>query len=321
MLIFVIESSTSVSGTLFKMLIDKCNEELSYKEKGVSLRTIRYDISYMKSDEGWKAPIKAIRDGHDCYYQYEDLNFSIDKVPLSESQMKQLQSAVDMLKTVDGLPQFDGLGDSLEKIGMMTYDASAEPCFGLDHNADVGGAEHIMPLFHAIQYKKVMKIRYKPFGKKEEVLIFHPQFLKQYNSRWYIFGMEQDHPNEIWNPALDRIVTLIPSELPYQKLDVDWKEYFDDIVGVTNYENVKVEEVHFIAHGITSYYIESKPFLGGQHNKRIDENTLDVKFKAKINYELKHLLFSYAPDITILSPQSLVEEHKAALRKALEQYA
>lgn len=305
-----------------KKLIDKCNEALSFKDKSsISIRTIRYDIAYMKSDEIWKAPIVAIRDGHECYYQYSDLSFSIDKVPLSEPQMKMLQSAIDVLKTVEGMPQFEGLGDSLDKIGMLTYDNSTQPCFELDHSAVVTGREYISPLFDAIQYKKVVKIPYKPFDKPKMALVFHPQFLKQYNNRWYIFGMEQDHPDEIWNLALDRIKgKLKPTEIPYTKLEVNWKEYFDDIVGVTNIEDHKVEKIHFIAHGITSYYIETKPLHNYQHQRRIDKDTLDVTLNVKINQELKNILLSYAPSITILSPLSLVEEHKASLKKALEQY-
>ena len=49
-----------------KKLMDKCNEALSFKDKSsISVRTIRYDIAYMKSDEIWSAPIVAIRDGHE----------------------------------------------------------------------------------------------------------------------------------------------------------------------------------------------------------------------------------------------------------------
>ncbi len=301
-------------------LIRACNEKLSFKDKGISRRTIYYDIEYMKSDEGWNAPIITERDGHKMCYRYSDPNFSIDKVPLSEAQLKQLQSAVDVLKTVEGLPQFEGLNDSLEKIGMMAYDTEAEHCFELDHNAYVGGTEHITPLFNAIQYQAVQKIHYKPFDEEEKELVFHPQFLKQYNNRWYIFGMEQEHPDEVWNLALDRIVSIKPTKLPYIKLDMDWQDYFSDIIGVTNYKDAPVEEVHFVVHGKTAHYLYTKPIHESQIPHWDEDGSLDVKLKVKINYELKRLLLSYAADITILSPQSLVNAHKESLRKALEQY-
>ena len=81
-----------------------------------------------------------------------------------------------------------------------------------------------------------------------------------------------------------------------------------------------VEEVHFLAHGKTAHYIYTKPIHGTQKPKWIDDRTLDVRINVKINTELKRLLLSYVPYITILSPQSLVEEHKKALQLALEQY-
>ena len=298
-------------------LIDACEEELNMS---ISRRTIYYDIEFMKSGDGWNAPIETTKDGNRRYYHYTDPDFSIDKVPLSEAQMKQLQSAVDVLKTVEGLPQFEGLNDSLEKIGLMAYDTDAEPCFELDHNAYVGGTEHITPLFNAIQYKTAQNILYKPFDEEEKVFVFHPQFLKQYNNRWYVFGIEQGHPDEVWNLALDRIVSINPTKLPYKESNLDWKYYFSDIIGVTNYKDAPVEKVHFVVHGKTVHYIDTKPIHESQVSHWNEDGSLDVKLKVKINYELKRLLLSYAADITILSPQSLVEEHKASLKKALEQY-
>lgn len=298
-------------------LIDACEEELNMS---ISRRTIYYDIDFMKSLDGWEAPIEAIKDGNRRYYRYTDPDFSIDKVPLSEAQLKQLQSAVDMLRTVEGLPQFEGLNESLEKIGMMAYDTEAEHCFELDHNAYVAGTEHITPLFNAIQYQAVQSIHYKPFDEEEKELVFHPQFLKQYNNRWYIFGMEQEHPDEVWNLALDRIVSIKPTKLPYLKLNMDWREYFSNIIGVTNYKDAPVEEVHFVVHGKTAHYLYTKPIHGSQISHWNEDGSLDVRLKVKINYELNRLLLSYAADITILSPQSLVNAHKENLRKALAQY-
>jgi predicted DNA-binding transcriptional regulator YafY len=91
-------------------------------------------------------------------------------------------------------------------------------------------------------------------------------------------------------------------------------------LGVTNYKDAPVEEVHFVVHGKTAHYLFTKPIHESQVSHWNEDGSLDVKLKVKINYELKRLLLSYAADITILSPQSLVEEHKESLRMALEQY-
>ena len=298
-------------------LIDACEKELNMS---ISRRTIYYDIDFMKSSDGWNAPIEPIKDGNRRYYHYTDPEFSIDKVPLSEAQLKQIQGAVDVLNSFEGLPQFEGLQDSLAKLGLTALNTEAKPCFGLDHNEYVGGLSYLTPLFNAIQYNNVLKIGYKPFDEEAMDLVFHPQFLKQYNNRWYIFGMEQEHPDEVRNLALDRIVSIKLTKLPYIKLEVDWREYLSNIIGVTNYKDAPVEEVHFVVHGKTSHYLYTKPIHESQVSHWNEDGSLDVKLKVKINYELKRLLLSYAADITILSPQSLVDSHKESLRMALEQY-
>lgn len=299
-------------------LIDACEKELNMS---ISRRTIYYDIDFMKSSDGWNAPIEPIKDGNRRYYRYSDPDFSIDKVPLSEAQLKQIQGAVDVLNSFEGLPQFEGLQDSLAKLGLTALNTEAKPCFGLDHNEYVGGLSYLTPLFNAIQYNNVLKIGYKPFDEDAMDLVFHPQYLKQYNNRWYIFGVEQNHQDQIWNLALDRIESLATTkDYTYIKLDVDWNEYFEDIIGVTNLDNAPVEKIHFLVHGKTAHYLYTKPLHGSQHSKWIDENTLDVTLNVKINFELTRTLLSYAPYITILEPQSLIDTHKESLQKALEQY-
>ncbi len=299
-------------------LIDACEKELNMS---ISRRTIYYDIDFMKSNDGWNAPIEPIKDGNRRYYHYTDPDFSIDKVPLSEAQLKQIQGAVDVLNSFEGLPQFEGLQDSLAKLGLTALNTEAKPCFGLDHNEYVGGLSYLTPLFNAIQYNNVLKIGYKPFDEESMDLVFHPQYLKQYNNRWYIFGVEQNHQDQIWNLALDRIESLATTkDYTYIKLDEDWNEYFEDIIGVTNLDNAPVEKIHILVYGKTAHYLYTKPLHGSQIPKWLDDNTLDITLHVKINFELTRTLLSYAPYITILEPQSLIDSHKECLRKALEQY-
>ena len=299
-------------------LMEACEKELNMS---ISRRTIYNDIDFMKSNDGWNAPIDTIKDGNRRYYHYTDADFSIDKMPLSEAQLKQIQGAVDLLNSFEGLPQFVGLEDSLAKLGLTALNTKAKPCFGLDHNDYVGGLSYLTPLFDAIQYNTVLLIDYKPFDEEAMDLVFHPQYLKQYNNRWYILGVEQNHRDQVWNLALDRIQSIeTTKDYSYIKLDVDWNDYFYDIIGVTNLDNAPVETVHCLVHGKTAHYLYTKPIHGSQVPKWLDDNTLDITLKVKINYELKRTLLSYAPSITILEPQSLIETHKESLEKALEQY-
>lgn len=91
-------------------LIDACSDALYEYEgidKGVSRRTVQMDIQLMRSDKlGYNAPI-VITDRK--YYTYEDPNYSIMNIPLSEGDLDKLTETVDFLKQFKGfmiLPLF-----------------------------------------------------------------------------------------------------------------------------------------------------------------------------------------------------------------------
>lgn len=299
-------------------LMDACVKELNINN--ISRRTIYYDIDFMKSSDGWEAPIEIVKDGNRSYYRYSDPNFSINNMPLSEEQLKQIQSALDVLGHYEGLPQFESLENSLDDMKLKFLDVSSKPCISFEYNEYLEGREYLNDLFKAIQYETALKITYKSFDRDEECFVFHPNHLKQYNNRWYLLGISEKAPGQIWNLALDRIKRVEFSKVKYQKLDVDWKEYFSDVLGITNDVNSPIEEICFLAHGRSGHYFVTKPIHESQKSKWLDESTLEVKIKVRINYELKRFLLSYAHDITLLSPQSLVEEHKERLRIALGRY-
>ena len=56
--------------------------------------------------------------------------------------------------------------------------------------------EYLPMLYEAIVNKQVLEIDYKPFGGDLETLIFHPQYLKEYNGRWNLFGHAEGHSPE-----------------------------------------------------------------------------------------------------------------------------
>ena len=302
-----------------QQLMEICNRELGYDDKGISRRTVYYDIDYMKYGP-WEAPIEPRKEGNRRYYTYTDKSFSIENMPITEDQLKQIQSAIDLLRNFNGLPNLNGLSESLENTGLMVMNAKSKPCVGFEENEFVEGRQHLTPLFNAIQNETVLKITYEPFGEEAVSYCFHPQFLKQYNNRWYILGAAEGHEEQVWNLALDRIKSIENTTRPYKEMDVDWTEHFEDVIGVTNVKEAPVEEVHFEVHGKTAHYIHTKPLHQSQRAHWLDPDTLDVKLNVKINYELKRILLSYAANITILAPQSLVEEHKETLKKALSQY-
>ena len=61
-------------------------------------------------------------------------------------------------------------------------------------------------LYKAITDHQVLRFIYQPFGLDAFKLTFHPQFLKEYNGRWFVFGEADREPYKAYNVPLDRIV-------------------------------------------------------------------------------------------------------------------
>lgn len=274
----------------------------------------------MESEDGWSIDLGKFRDGKRVYYRYNDLSFSINNMPLNEVEIDQLKSAIDILSQFKGMPQFEWVHELVPKLQQGTAPEEKKTIIDFDNNQYLKGIEHLGPLYHAILYKKVLKISYQPFEVDQPFdIIIHPYFLKQYNNRWFLFCYNSDKEKFDWNLALDRISAITEVKGKYQKnTEIDWTEYFEDMIGVTKPENTSPERIVLQFTGRTGKYIESKPLHGSQKSRWVDSNTLEVSLELLINYELERLILSYADSVSILSPSLLKERIKTKLTEAIK---
>ena len=102
------------------------------------------------------------------------------------------------------------------------------------------GKEHIGILYDSIINKQILEIKYHPFNREEPIeMILKPYFLKQYNSRWFLFGFNENLKT-ISNLPLDRITEINDTNKHFSDADNwDFEEFFEDVVGVTVNMNVK----------------------------------------------------------------------------------
>ncbi len=307
-------------------LIDECNKvllEMSPGSNGISLRQIRDDIAFMKSKAGWDIELGDFKDGKKKYYRYADTSFSINNMPLNEVEINQLQSAVNILSQFKGMPQFEWVNELVPKLnqGIASIEASSV-IIDFDNNQYLKGIEHIGGLYNAIFYKKVLVVSYQPFeNEKPSEVVLHPYYLKQYNNRWFLFGFNPENKKCDWNLALDRIINYKEIKGKYHKNNqIDWTEYFEDVIGVTKPDNSSLENIVLHFFGKTGRYMESKPLHGTQKSKWLNENILEVKLQLVINYELERLILSYADSVVVLKPKTLVASVKSRMAEALNRY-
>ena len=301
-----------------KVACEKALYEAFSEPMSVSRRQIFLDLNHMESIAGYRAPIERVRDGKKTFYRYEDPDFSIEKIPITDDEMDQLKETILMLNRFKGMPQFEWMEEILSKLeDKFHLKSSEDSVIGFEQNLDLKGLENITPLFEAIVNKQVLNIRYKSFKANKPITCeIHPYYLKQYNNRWFLFGWNTEF-GMITNFALDRIEAISPilGEYRPKPANLDFDEYFEDIVGVTIPQGKRIEHIVMRVAPDRYPYIKNKPLHPTQHN-------YDKEFRVSIdvipNNELIALLLSFGSQLEVLEPLSVREmmrEHARTLNK------
>jgi predicted DNA-binding transcriptional regulator YafY len=302
----------------FEDLMDACNDalaEIDPKSSGISIRTLRDDISFMESETGWSAEIERVKVGKKSIYRYPDPNFSINNQPLSKTELTQINSALEIISRFNGMPQFSWVNEIVTKINNgfeLKKDTSSIISF--DSNEYLKGIEFLGDLFNAIYNGKALKLVYKPFKADKNIdFILHPYYLKQYNNRWFLLGLNDEYKS-ITNIALDRIVSFEGSKVKYIKnKTIDFKEYFEDIVGVTKPENGKLIKIDLLFSNDEAPYVLTKPIHCSQKKKKHDETGLLVSIELIPNIELEKLILSFGGNVRVVSPREFANRIKSRL--------
>ena len=189
---------------------------------------------------------------------------------------------------------------------------------------------HLLPLFYrAITNKQVLRFDYQPFGQELFTLLFHPQFLKEYNGRWFVFGDANREPYQAFNVPLDRIVGDVCDVNDVEYIPAPkgfYRQYFMNIIGVTHEENAKVEQVVIrtkseYQHGLLltkplhHSQKETQPF--GEHDGQWYG---EVILTIEPNRELRGKILMYGEGLEVMEPLSLREQLRTTISMQMSQY-
>ena len=194
-------------------LVEACNEVLyNYDGSSVSERTIREDIHFMQRQAGGGVPLERKMDGHRAYYMYSDRNFSIQNLPMSQSEAEMLSDTIQMLSRFKGLPNQEWLNATLVQMKSTFNIGQAKASYvSFSQNEDLKGLKYFTPLYEAIASQHVVSLEYHQFGRPSYNRIIHPYQLRQYNNRWFLVGKE---------PAVSDVLPIVV--VPLDRID-DYK--------------------------------------------------------------------------------------------------
>lgn len=294
---------------------------LEEKDIIVNTRTVSHDIEMMRHDRnlGYNAPIKYCRDG----YYYEDPNYSIAAINLSEEQLKSVNFVMDCLHEYQDLQimqEFRGAMDKLAGMFAEIINPSTTPVIEFEKAPYYKGIELRDPIHEAIRTRQVLIVHYKTFGRtyafKHTV---HPYRLKEYKNRWYLIGLLQSRKNII-TLALDRVDKIENAKTPYiENTFFSSAQYFQNFLGIT-YTEGEVEEIVLSCNASLANYIKTQHIHESQKILHEDKNGIRFRLKLIPNYELISIILGYGKDIRVEEPASLREQIKQTLLENLTQY-
>lgn len=308
----------------FADLLDKCNEALAelYGDEhgGVKTRTLRSDINYMRDRAGeFGVDIIVERDGEGYFYRYSEADFSVFRQGFNDEELLQLRETIIMLQRFKGMPNFEWMTELAVKLeDKLQLGKNTGNFVSYEENVNYVGLDWFKDVFDAIANNRVLHITYSKFnGTKPYYWDIHPYFLKQYNNRWFLLGLN-DYNNKIYTIALDRIEDLKEIRkdfIPNTAINLD--EYFKDIIGVTIEKGPKeIVKLQFSEHRFP--YVETKPIHDSQ--RIVDHSNRIIELDVIPNKELRAMILSFGNDIEVLSPEHVRDEIRAIIEDSLNKY-
>lgn len=299
-----------------------CEDSLFGSESGAHIcaSTIEKDLFTMKMEHD--APIRYSKKNGG--YFYEDPDFSINDVPLSEDELSSIRFAVSTLQQFREVPFFQQFGMAIDKIvdRVAVGDQSQEMSKYIQFEAAVsaGGNEYLPMLLEGIQAQKRVWFMYTSFQQQQsKPRKVSPLFLKEYRNRWYLISYDIQK-QDIMTFALDRMTELqLLDEAAQIPADFDAADYFRDSIGITAFKGEALRIV-LKADAVAARYIESQAFHASQ--KLLEKQTEYSLFELRIliTEEFIRNLLGYAGEVEVLEPTSLRSTLQERAQALLNRY-
>lgn len=293
------------------------------------IRKDKENIQKLLKTNGYKL-LETTRGKEKCYRIEDDVD--IVKMHIQSKIAQPYLAILDLLSHCQGiLPEqflkslcsvYADLSDNEEKKKYISFEASYD-----DYHHDL---ECLPTIYNALNKYPLYICMHKVNQKENSFdMILHPEYLKQYRSNWYVFGVlhEMDAQNINKTPQKIALSTIDDyreiTDMPFIHSDVtDYEDYFYDIVGVENIPNVEPEMIKFRISNKMFNRMWNTPF----HHSLRKCPELDIKgfkgmyVKMKYNIELIRVFLNYGSDLEVVSPSHIRKKVIAEYKKCMKKY-
>ena len=294
-------------------LIEACDDADLVSERPAK-RTVQDDIRLLQ--ESFKAPIPKWK----SYYYYEK-EFALFET-LDHEDVALLNESLALVRQFSALPQSDGLHEVLLKLEAEAGIRAEIPrtVVFFEQNKQLKGIHHLNELYNYITMERCVKIEYLDFYGTTHWFVIHPYFLKEYNNRWYLYGL-RDGSQQVFNLALDRMEKIQPIEVDYvANTVIDPDVFFESMIGVTRPDDVHPETVLLRVWKPRAEYVVTKPLHSSQDKKRETANWIEFELTLIVNKELESKILELGADCEVLEPDLLRNQVRDIVKRMVERY-
>jgi len=183
------------------------------------------------------------------------------------------------------------------------------------------GTHHFYGLLHAVRNRFIIDLSHQKFEYDEPTKrLVEPYGLKESKGRWYLMAKEVGK-DKVKTFGLDRIVDFDITKKhfsPPEKYNAN--EDFKYCFGVINLSDVKPLEIILSFEPFEGNYVKSYPLHESQSILIDNEEELRIRLYLIKTDDLVKEILSYAENVTVISPESLIIEIQQHHENAFKQY-
>ena len=303
-----------------------CEEAIFGTTQGTDIcdSTIEKDMFAMRME--FDAPIKYSK--REKGYYYEDEQFSIDKIPLSEDDIDAIKFATNTLMQFRDVGIFKQFGFAIDKIFDRVHisnnplEETVENFVHFENQPTTSGHDMLPDLYKAIKEKLMVSFDYQSFKKKgAKQRTVYPLMLREYRNRWYLISSEKGK-DVVKTFGLERMSDLkVTDEHFVDKSGFDPAKYFEFATGISVDNDEKPEKVVLKVNKIGSKYLVSQPLHKSQKLVKEGKNRDTFEMKVLVSEDLIRTILSYGQQMEVVEPESLRAEISTYAKQLSKIYA
>jgi predicted DNA-binding transcriptional regulator YafY len=265
------------------------------------------------------------RDGK-AYYRFLD-QFQLGQVPFTPDELLALAFSSDLLKSLEGTVFHDSIQAAMTKIRaglgpeLSRYLEQFRDAFRVlpgPHKRYAESRDAIRTLNEAVLDRQTLSMRYRGARSGEETeRRIDPYKVWYHGGALYVIG--HDHRSgAIRTFAVDRIQTLGPTEASFEAPgDFDFDAYTASSFGVVAEPATRVR-IRFDERW--AVYVGEREWHASQQTHALEGGDLELSMDVGAGQELASWVLSFGEGALVLEPESLREEIRASLERALARY-